>query len=231
MSKKLLIALVFPVIASCAGQPMRADNMAAAGQMGPGLLSGIENAYAAGDYRINALDLLQISVFQIADLSFPELRVDAAGRIEMPLIGSVNAAGRTPSELSAEIRRLLLDRYLQNPQVTVIVKEASSQKVTVDGAVTEPGVYEMTGRTTLLQAVAMAKGPTRISDLRNVAVFRNVDGQRMAAVFDLAAIRAGQLPDPVLQGDDIVVVDTSQLNSVMRDIVSALPALAVFRAY
>ena len=231
MSKKLLIALVFPVIASCASQPMRADNMAAAGQLAPGPLSGIENAEAAGDYRINALDLLQISVFQIADISFPELRVDAAGRIEMPLIGSVNAAGRTPSELSAEIRRLLLDRYLQNPQVTVIVKEASSQKVTVDGAVTEPGVYEMTGRTTLLQAVAMAKGPTRISDLRNVAVFRNVDGQRMAAVFDLAAIRAGQLPDPVLQGDDIVVVDTSQLNSVMRDIVSALPALAVFRAY
>lgn len=179
-------------------------------------------------YRIGATDLLKVSVFQVPDLSFDEIRVDAAGNLQLPLIGSVRAAGSTPAELSGEIERRLGERYLRNPRVNVTVSEAASQKVTVDGAVTKPGVYEMRGQTTLLQAVAMAEGPTQIADLGSVAVFRVVNGRRMIAVFDLGAIRGGQLEDPVLLGDDVVVVDTSRLNARMREIIAALPGIAAF---
>jgi polysaccharide export outer membrane protein len=110
----------------------------------------------------------------------------------------------------------------------VTVTEAASQKITVDGAVTKPGVYEMRGSTTLLQAVAMAEGPTRVADLTKVAVFRTIDGRRAVALFDLEAIRQGRADDPQVLGDDIVVVDTSRVNSVMREVLAALPGLAVF---
>lgn len=184
--------------------------------------------YIAADYRIGATDQLNITVFQVEDLTFEKLPVDASGMLQLPLIGQVRAAGRTPAELGAEIARRLGDRYMQNPQVSVTVAEAASQKITVDGAVTKPGVYVMRGRTTLLQAIAMAEGPTRIANLQNVAVFRNVEGRRMAALFDLQQIRAGELADPYLEGDDVVIVDTSRLSAGIREILSALPGLAVF---
>lgn len=187
-----------------------------------------EPSDASGSYRIGASDELSISVFQVPDLSFAEIFVDASGNLQLPLLGSIRAAGLTPRELSDEIQRQLGARYLRNPQVAVTVKKAASQKITVDGAVTTPGVFEMRGRTTLMQAVAMAQGATRTADIRRVAVFRTVDDRRMVAVFDLAAIRSGAAVDPVLQGDDSVVVDTSRLNAAVRQVVEALPGLAVF---
>lgn len=223
----ILLAPAVLGLAACAGSPRTVADMGAVSPISE--LSG--PAAAAGDYRIGAQDVLSIRVFQVEDLTFAEMRVDSSGTIELPLIGRIQASGRTPSDLAADIRGRLARSYLQNPQVTVQVVEAASQKVTVDGAVTEPGVYEMKGRTTLLQAVAMAKGPTRVSNLRSVAVFRTVDGERMVALFDLAAIRNGQAEDPVLQGDDIVVVDTSRLNVILRDVITALPGFAVFRSY
>lgn len=226
----ILIPALAIVLAGCASAPATSSQMSAATMM-PARDMGGGVDLAAVDYRIGALDLLNVTVFQVPDLSVEKLRVDASGGVELPLIGTMQAQGRTPAELASDIRGRLAARYLRNPQVTVSVAEASSQKVTVDGAVTEPGVYEMTGRTTLLQAVAMAKGATRIANLRNVAVFRTVDGQRMAALFDLGAIRSGQAVDPVLLGDDVVVVDTSRTSALMRDVVAALPGLAVFRPY
>ena len=185
----------------------------------------------ANDYRIGPLDTLTITVFQVADLSLKEVQVDAGGMIAVPLIGSVTAAGKTTAELSSEIALRLKEGYLQSPQVSVIVNEAVSQKVTVDGAVTEPGVFQLKGRTTLMQAVAMAKGPGRNANLKRVAVFRTSAGQRTAAVFDLAAIRAGLAEDPEIYGNDVVVVDASLLKGVLREVVTALPAFSIFRPY
>lgn len=180
------------------------------------------------DYRIGPSDRLKVSVFQVPDLSFEQIAVDASGNLQLPLVGSIRAAGLTPAELSTEVERQLGARYLRNPQVSVSVVQAASQKITVDGAVNAPGVYEMRGRTTLMQAVAMASGPIREADLGSVAVFRTIDDRRVVAVFDLAAIRNGQMEDPVLQGDDMVVVDTSRLSSAMREAISILPGLSVF---
>ena len=179
-------------------------------------------------YRIGPSDKLALTVFQVEDLSFEEIFVDASGKLQLPLLGSVQAAGLTPAELSTDLERRLGERYLRNPRVSVSVSEAASQKITVDGAVMKPGVYEMRGRTTLLQAVAMAQGGTRIADMKKVAVFRSTDGRPMVAVFDLAAIRRGETVDPVVLGDDVVVVDTSRLSARYRDIIELLPGLSVF---
>ena len=180
------------------------------------------------EYRIGVGDKLDVRVFQIEDLSFEELVVDTSGNINLPLIGAVRGAGLTPGEMSSDIAERLTARYLRNPQVTVTVKEAASQKITVDGAVTKPGVYEMRGSTSLLQAVAMAEGPAKVADLTRVAVFRNINGNRSVALFDLGAIRRGVAPDPLVLGDDVIVVDTSRLNSTLREVVAALPGLAAF---
>jgi hypothetical protein len=97
--------------------------------------------------------------------------------------------------------------------------------------VTKPGVYKMQGDVSLLQAIAMAEGPTRIADLKSVAVFRTVRDRSMVAVFDLRAIRSGQAADPSVLGDDVIVVDTSQMSARMQDLLQALPALASFFYY
>lgn len=177
---------------------------------------------------IGAGDLLAVNVFQVPDLSSEGIRVDAQGNLQLPLLGSIRASGRTPDELSNLVAEGLNARYLRNAAVSISVSESASQKITVDGAVTKPGVYEMQGRTTLMQAVAMAEGPSRVASLRQVVVFRDVEGERRAAVLNLAAIRAGQEPDPLMQGDDIIVIGTSRNAIALREIVAALPALSVF---
>lgn len=183
---------------------------------------------SSAEYRIGVGDKLGVRVFQVEDLSFDELVVDTSGNINLPLIGAVQGAGLTAAEMSTAIAGRLAAQYLRNPQVSVTVKEAASQKITVDGAVTKPGVYEMRGSTSLLQAVAMAEGPTRVADLTKVAVFRSIEGRRSVALFDLSAIRQGREADPQVLGDDVIVVDTSRLNSALREVVGALPAFAAF---
>lgn len=193
----------------------------------------LETANEAIDptYRIGPSDLLMLKVFQVEALSFDEIRVDAGGELQLPVVGAIRADGLTAAELARDLEQRLGQRYLRNPSVSVTVMEAASQKITVDGAVAKAGVYTMRGRTSLLQAIAMAEGATRTANLRSVAVFRTVGDQRSVAVFDLAAIRAGQAADPVLMGDDVVVVDTSRLNAAMRDVIAALPAFGVFGYY
>lgn len=185
-----------------------------------------------GDYRIGPFDKLNINVYQMKDLTLSDVQVDAAGRITLPLIGSIEAAGKTAPELSDEIAGMLRGRYLQQPQVTVWVTDAASQKVTVDGAVVQPGVYTLSGPTTLIQAVAMAKGPDlKYANLRRVVVFRTINGQRAAAVFDLKLIRQGKAEDPAILGNDVIVVDGSQTKGAWREIIGALPVLGVFRYF
>ena len=223
----LLAALVTAVaVAGCGGTRMDIDQMTAARPVD--LQMGQTVVPPSVEYRIGVGDKLDVRVFQVEDLSFEELVVDTSGNINLPLIGAVRGSGRTAGEMSTEIAGRLAAQYLRNPQVTVTVKEAANQKITVDGAVTRPGVYEMRGSTSLLQAVAMAEGPSRVADLTKVAVFRSIDGRRSVAVFDLGAIRQGRATDPQVFGDDVIVVDTSRLNSTLREVVGALPAFAAF---
>lgn len=228
---KFFLLILTGSLAACASEGHPPATTTAAVQIDPFTLQAAIASLNQDSYHIGASDLLKIVVFQVPDLSLDEIRVDASGAIEMPLIGSVQAAGRSPAELSRDIQNRLGERYLQNPRVTVVVAEAASQKITVDGAVTKPGVYVMRGRTSLLQAVAMAEGPTRIANLESVAVFRTVGERRMVAVFDLNAIRKGEADDPVVFGDDVVIVDTSRLSAAIRDAIALMPALSAFRYF
>jgi len=229
--RTLALLIIAFAVAACGTSGRDSANVTAATAVDSYALPLDQAVAPAEDYRIGETDVLSVSVFRVPELSFTELRVDSSGNIQMPLIGAVRAAGLTPTQLSESLTRELGARYLRDPQITVTVVQAASQKITIDGAVTQPGVYEMRGRTTLLQAVAMARGPARSADLSSVAIFRTIDGQRMVAVFDLGAIRNGAAEDPVVLGDDVIVVDTSRLNESLQAAISAAPVLTLFRLF
>jgi polysaccharide export outer membrane protein len=186
-------------------------------------------AATAADYRIGPQDTLEINVFQLNDLN-RTVMVDSGGRILLPLLGQVQASGKTSEQLSTDIADQLGKKYVNNPQVTVVVKDAQGQRITVDGAVTQPGVYALTGPTTLMQAVALAKGPdTHIANMHRVTVFRMNGAERTTVSYDLTQIRNGSRPDPIIYGKDVIVVDTSQGRSVLRDLGQAVPILSILR--
>ena len=171
---------------------------------------------APNDYRIGPQDLLKVDVFGVPDLN-RSVRVNASGQISLPLIGAIQAGGLTGEQLAAAIAARLAQDYLQNPQVTIFIEEFTSQRVTVAGAVKSPGVFPLKGRTTLMQALAQAGGPTSVASLGTVKILRPAaDGARKTLEFDLGAIREGQIPDPEIRGEDVVQVDTSAAKETVQ---------------
>ena len=130
-----------------------------------------------------------------------------------------------------EIGRRLDEKYVRAPQVTVAVTASMTQRVTVEGSVNAPGVYDIAPNATLLGALARAQSPTVNAKLNQVTVFRMVDGQREGALFDVRRIRAGLDPDPRILGGDTVVVGFNQLRGALRDFLGAAPLLALFRPF
>jgi polysaccharide biosynthesis/export protein len=223
----LLIALA---LAGCASGKQQLGASVAAGTAAYEVIpADLSAAALATDYKIGALDTLDVTVFQEPELSTKGIQVDAAGRMALPLVGSVEARGKTASQLSRELELLLGEKYLKEPQVTVTVASSVSQKVSVQGEVTEPGVYQLTGPTTLLDVISMAKGETELASLDQIVVFRSANGQRMGAVFDVASIRRGEAADPVIQGNDLVVVGYSAARRFWRNVMTAAPLFNVFR--
>lgn len=184
-------------------------------------------AVSPAQQRIGPLDKIKIDVFQVPDLS-GEFRVDAQGKVQYPLIGAVEAQGKLPGELGQMIAQRLGERYLRSPNVQVAIVEQSEQTITVDGSVRTPGVLPIRGTTTLMRAVALAKGASEDANLGRVVVFRTINGQRMAAAFDLRAIRKAESEDPLIYGNDIIVVDGSQIRSIWREVMSTVPLLDFF---
>lgn len=187
-------------------------------------------AQSAAQYRISLQDTLEINVYQVPDLS-RTVEVDGTGRISLPLIGTVDAAGKTARELEAHIAGRLGARYLKSPQVSVYVKDAIGQRVTVDGAVKKPGVIQAKGETTLLRILAEAQGFTETADLTGVMVFRVTSQGRMGARFDANTIRSGQAPDPRIYGGDTIVVDESGGKATWKQFREALPVAGLFRIF
>lgn len=183
------------------------------------------------EYRIGVQDVISVRVFQEPDLTFEEIQVDASGTINYPLVGRTVAAGRTPFELSSAIQEALGTRFIRSPQVVVGVVQSAALRVTVEGSVEGPGVYEIAGTSTLLEAIARAKGPTRTAALDQVVVFRDIEGERAGAVFNLQDIREGKAPDPQIVGGDRIVVGFSALKGAYRDFIQAAPLFNVFARF
>lgn len=177
-------------------------------------------------YVIGPQDVLVIDVFGVEAMTDRELVVDGAGRISIPFGGgAIEAAGNTPEELSALITERLRANYIRDPLVSVNVKEAVSQFVTVDGQVMQPGNYPVLRDMTLMRAVASARGLGEFAKQDDVVVLRTVNGQRYAGVYNLAAIRRGNYPDPAVYANDIVVVGDSATLRRIKDFMTVLPAI------
>ena len=223
MGKAIVLAAACAALAGCAG---RSDLPAGASAYAQ--IPAPNSEHETDSYKIGPLDTLAVTVFQEPDLTQAGVQVDAAGNVLLPLIGQVKAADMTSTELAAEISKRLSSRYLTNPQVSVIVSDSVSQHVTVNGSVTQPGVYAIKGRTTLLDALAMAQGTSRVAALDQVAVFRMVDGKRIGGVFNVDKINRGLAPDPEIKGSDTIVVGLSNVKAAWRDILSAAPLFTAF---
>lgn len=174
---------------------------------------------------IGPLDTIQVDVFNVPDLS-REMQVDASGRIAMPLVGTVDARGKTAQEVAATIEAALRGRYVRKPDVTVNIKSSVSQVVTIDGQVVEPGLYPVTNQMTLMRAIASAKGLSEFARQEDVVILRTVDGRRMAGLYNVDAIRRGAYDDPAIYANDVVVVGDSPQRRLFRDFVSVAPLLA-----
>jgi polysaccharide export outer membrane protein len=178
-----------------------------------------------GAYHLGPLDKMDIDVYGVEDLSRKELQADAAGRVSFPLAGTINASGMTTDQLAREIENRLRGRYIREPHVTVNLRQAVSQYVTVDGEVHEPGRYPAVQGMTLMRAVASAKGLTEFARLSQVVVFRTVGDREMAALYDLRSIRGGAYADPPIYPGDVVVVGDSPGRRLFRDILAAAPLI------
>ena len=176
-------------------------------------------------YQIGPYDQLVIDVFGIEELTNREVSADSAGRVSFPIAGVVEAAGMTPEQLADELTRRLRAGYIKDPQVTVNLKQTNSQFVTVDGQVTQPGVYPVLGNMTLMKAVATARGVAEFAKLDDVVVLREVGGQRYAGLYNLAAIRRGNYADPEIYANDTVVVGDSKQRRLFKDLLQIVPLL------
>lgn len=223
----VLIALSGLLAAGCAGRaPLVTTQHVSVVQ---GELPPPEIVDIAGDarpYRIGPFDKLRVDVFGARELSAEEVQADASGKISLPLIGVVDAGGKTPGELARLIETALAGRYVRNPQVSVNLRQTVSQVMTVDGEVREPGLYPVIGRMTLMRAIATAKGTSEFAKLDDVVVFRTVNGQRLAALYNLGAIRRGAYADPEIYANDIITVGDSPGRRIFRDVLAAAPLLS-----
>lgn len=139
-----------------------------------------------GDLPVGTGDLLEISVFEVEELSKIRVRVPGRGVIALPLVGQIEAAGHTTAELEDEIRTRLQKKFMHEPQVSVFLQEQQSQRISVMGAVRKGGVFSITRPLRLADALALAEGLTDEAD-RNVYVIRRAPASAVAA----AAARSG----------------------------------------
>lgn len=183
-------------------------------------------------YKLGPLDTVTITVFQVADLS-KDYVIDQTGRLTFPLLGRVDASGLSTAELGTVITHRLSEKYLRDPNVTVALKdskESLARSITVDGSVRQPGIYPAPRTLSLVQAIALAHGPDDYANAKRVAIFRIIDGKRMAAAFDLWSIRRGKAEDPAVYPGDTVIVDGSGLKRAQKELLQAVPLAAIFMA-
>jgi len=160
------------------------------------------------DYIIGPEDVLEIAVWKNADLS-RQVQVRPDGRISFPLLGDISAVGKTPVQLTEEISAGLRT-YMENPTISIMVKDVNSYQIYVLGEVSKPGKYPLKSKTTLLQGITVAGGFTAMAARNKIVVFRfTKDGEgltKLKASYDDIVVRDGSNQNIELKpGDQIVV--------------------------
>ena len=165
------------------------------------------------DYTIGPEDVLEITVWRNTDLS-KVVAVRPDGRISLPLIGDVVAAGRTAAQLSDAIAEKLKE-FKENPQVSIVVKEVNSYAIYVLGEVSKPGKYPLRTKTTLLQAITLANGFTSAAARNKIVVFRfgELGGKdvKIKASYDDIIMRDESPQNIQLKPGDTIVVPSETM--------------------
>jgi polysaccharide export outer membrane protein len=158
------------------------------------------------EYYVAAGDVLRIAVWKEPELT-SDVFVRLDGRITVPLVGDVMAAGRTTDYLAIEIRNKLR-AFLETPQVTVTVAQATSARFYVLGEVTTSGAFPLSGRITVLQALALAGGFREFAKKDRVVIVRDRRGQKSAIPFNFRDLEIGVNLEQniVLDAGDVIIV-------------------------
>lgn len=223
-----LVLACAALLAGC-GSSSRSDLAASAvaGELGPPRVDRAQVTQRA-EYRLSPDDIIDVAVYQVPDLN-RSVQLDGAGRVVLPLVGMMQASGKTIREFEADLTKRLGDRFLQKPQVAVFLKESIGQRIIVEGDVKSPGLVQARGAVTLMSVVASTGGFSETADLTAVFVLRQTDKGRMAARFDAGRIRAGAAEDPQVYGGDTIIVDNSSGKMAWKYLRDALPVASFFR--
>jgi polysaccharide biosynthesis/export protein len=186
-----------PVAAETSGQ--KTDASAKSATTPPGTLNDMV-------YKIGPQDVLRIDVWKEAEVS-RAVPVRPDGKISLPLLNDVQAAGLTPMQLSGVISDGL-KKYMNDPQVTVTVSEINSRRIYVTGEVTRAGAFPLLPNMTVLQALSSAGGFTQFAKLKNIYVLRTEDGKQVKLPFNYKDVLNGKRPEQnvLLQSGDVIVV-------------------------
>ncbi len=158
------------------------------------------------DYVVGAEDVLGVVFWREAELS-GDVTVRPDGRVTLPVIGELQAAGLRPEDLKKQIETAAT-KYVTDPNVTVVVRAINSRRVFVTGRVTTPGVHLLKGPLTVMQAIALSGGVTEFADAKNIKVLRIVDGKSVTLPFNYKDVVRGRKLEQnilLLPGDTVVV--------------------------
>jgi polysaccharide export outer membrane protein len=160
----------------------------------------------AGNYVIGPTDVLEISVWKEPEVS-RTVSVRPDGRVSLPLLSDVQAAGLTPAQLAAHITESL-KRFITGPQVTVIVATINSQRIYIIGEVTRAGAYPLLPGMTVLQALSSAGGFTQFANIKNICLLRQENEQQLKYAFNYKEAMNGKKPEQnvVLKAGDTIIV-------------------------
>lgn len=222
--KRIVIAVMCLSCAACSsvrsGIPLGAQNYA--------VIPAEAAEPVASEYLIGPFDTVSVSVFREPQLSVTNAQVDTGGAIMLPLVGKVQATGMSAASLSYDVETKM-QRFLKKPKVSVSIT-SNSQTIAVEGGVNQPGIFPIPGKSSLIEALALAKGPTVVAAQDEVIVFRKLNGQRAAARFDMRRIRMGLDPDPDIRPGDRIVVGIDGMKEGYVNFFSKIPFLS-FRPF
>ena len=212
MRLSLVFALVAAVLVSACstgpkmGGPESVSQVVDGSALPAPTLADTHNSRA---YRVGPLDTLSVQVYDMPELSIDRVQVAADGSLTYPLAGSMDVSGLTPTEIENLLRDRFKTAHIRDPQVKVNMLETITQVVTVEGQVNQPGSYPVLTDMTLVKSIAAARGLKEFAKTGSIVVVRTVEGRKMAALYNLNAIRRGVYEDPPVYANDLVFVDES----------------------
>ena len=180
--------------------------VACAGSRPVGVPLADEDLLAAPDTTLGPGDVFDVRVYGEKELS-KTFRVESDGSIDFPLVGKLAVQGKTPSEVAALLEQMLIDGdYLRQPQISILVKEYNSKKISVFGQVKKPGTFLFEDGMSVVEAVSKAGGFAQMARADETIIIRDVDGQKKRYTVPVEAIAEGRAPNFFLRAGDIVFV-------------------------